>query len=107
MPNNLPVTVLVSASVWTTATFIKNELPPTVTRAVAAGRSGGDLVLKYKVGVNLLYLKIGEMRSVCYTAVDQSSKGTVFVTRFRIKYGFGKWGRRDCVTAHGLRTDCQ
>ena len=21
--------------------------------------------------------------------------------------GIAKWGRRDCVTAHGLRTDCQ
>ena len=62
-------------------------------------------MLKYKVGVNLLYPKIGEIRSVCYAAMDQKSEGTVFVTRFRIKYGLGIWGRRDCVTAHGV-TDC-
>ena len=31
-------------------------------------------VLKYKVGVNLLYPKIGEIRSVCYATRDPSSK---------------------------------
>ena len=31
-------------------------------------------LLQYKVGVNLLYMKIGEIRSVCYAAKDQSSK---------------------------------
>ena len=54
---------------------------------------------------NLLYPKIGEIRSVRYAAMDQKTEGTVLVTRFRIKYGVGIWGRRDCVTAHGV-TDC-
>ena len=114
-------------------------------------------LLKYKVGLNLLYPKIGEIRSVCHAAMDQSSEespcsssccpschaagklplpvlhgiffpffsnppgvykppavpsgaaqaahypagtrgdiqavtGTMFVTRFLIKYGFGKLG---------------
>ena len=46
-------------------------------------------LLKYKVGLNLLYPKIGEMDPY---AMQQGSefRGTVFVTRFRIKYGFGK-----------------
>ena len=30
----------------------------------------------------------------------------IFVTPIRIKYGIRKWGRCDCVTAHGLRTYC-
>ena len=32
------------------------------------GADGGLGVLKYKVGVNLLYPKIGAIRSVCYAA---------------------------------------
>ena len=75
-------------------------------------------LLKYKVGVNLLYPKIGEIRSVCNRAdgsefkrelclmlcspLNRKNMGISFHVR-----GITKWGRRDYVTAHGLRTDCQ
>ena len=65
------------------------------------------ILLRYEVGVNLLYPKIGEIRSVCNRADGSEFKRELlFVTPFRIKYGIGKWGRHDCVTAHGLRTYC-
>ena len=74
-------------------------------------------LLRYKSGVNLLYPKIGEIRSVCNRA-----DGSEFIRELSLMLcsplkrktmgisihvrGITKRGRRDCVTAHGLRTYC-
>ena len=45
-----------------------------------AGIQRTPSVLKYNVGLNLLYLKIGEIGSVCNAARGSEFRGTVFVT---------------------------
>ena len=94
-----------------------SHVSPHKTRCVEAHN-----LLKYKVGLNLLYPKIGEIRSV-YNAAARGSVGRVqrncvyclvlpalnrknMGIRIHVR-GTTKWGRRDCVTAHGLRTDYQ
>ena len=68
------------------------------------GLPGGDrrAVLKYNVGLNLHYPKIGAIGSVCNSARDQSSGELSLFTQIQIKYEFGKKGNDVIVvTAHG------
>ena len=73
-------------------------------------------MLKYEVGVNLLYPKIGEIdpnamlqwirvqRELCLMLCSPLNRKTMGIS-IHVR-GTTKWGRRDCVTAHGLRTYC-
>ena len=69
------------------------------------------LMLRYEVGVNLLYPKIGEngskgseFRELSLMLCSPLNRKTMGIS-IHLR-GITKWGRRDCVTAHGLRTDC-
>ena len=83
-----------------------------LSRRAARKEAGQVSVLRYEVGVNLLYPKISEngskgseFRELCLMLCSPLNRKTMGIS-IHVR-GITKWGRRDSVTAHGLRTDCQ